>query len=72
MGISFNEDHGVRLYWLIRTATYLRSGDRCVQSIGGMAINNRKLKYVEKDLPQYQCLQHKFFVDYSEIKPTYL
>jgi hypothetical protein len=48
MGISFNEDHGVRLYWQFRTTGYLSSDNRCLQSSGGMAINNRKLKYLEK------------------------
>jgi hypothetical protein len=52
MGISFNEDHTVRLYWQFRTTAYLNSDNRCfLESSGGMAINNRKLKYFEKQFP---------------------
>jgi len=51
MGISFNEDHSVRLHWHVRTTAYLRSDNRHLQSTGGMAINNRKLKYLEKQFP---------------------
>jgi hypothetical protein len=55
-------------FWPIRIIIHSRGGCKYIQK-NNMIIGKGKLKFLEENLPQYNCVDQNPYIDYSSIKP---